>query len=316
MIKEVSIKAVFGKSLKLKHHESCLVVTDTVKESIACPFFEYASGICSQCHIEIMEPLREHGQEPPDRIRQAMLEYDVQLLITNKSLSHTKARRDAKKQGARIASMPTITEDIANRCLDVDYEEVKRISLHVHHYLAKAERVRITTERGTDITLERGDREVLHGNGGIFDYASAFGNLPEGEVSFGPVTAHGVYIVDASFATLGELTSPLSFTVHKGMVTNIDGKRAAELKKDLDTIGPNAYKIAELGIGTNPKAQIVGVVLEDEKVLGTCHIGLGNDMSYGGTNNVPVHLDGVIMKPTIFVDDEKIMEKGVPLNWS
>ena len=316
MIKETAVQAVFEKSVKLKHHESCLIVTDTIKESIARPFFNYAEKKCSHAHITVMEPLREHGQEPPAHIAQAMLQYDVQLLITDKSISHTKARRDAKEQGARIASMPTITEDTANRCLDVDYEEVKRISLHVHKYLKTAHRVRITTYRGTDITLRRGDRDVIHGNGGIFDYPSAFGNLPEGEVSFGPVTASGLYIVDASFASFGKLTSPLSFTVHEGMVTRITGTRAAELKKRLDIIGPSAYTIAELGIGTNPQAQIVGIVLEDEKVLGTCHIAVGNNVSYGGSNNVPVHLDGVMTKPTIYVDDKKIMEEGTPIKWS
>ena len=51
-------------------------------------------------------------------------------------------------------------------------------------------------------------------------------------------------------------------------------------------------------------------MLEDEKMLGTVHIALGNNLSFGGDNDVPLHLDGVITRPDIYVDDKKIMEKG------
>ena len=68
--------------------------------------------------------------------------------------------------------------------------------------------------------------------------------------------------------------------------------------------------IAEFSIGTNEKAKITGITLEDEKVLGTAHIALGNNKSYGGKVDVPLHLDGVFYSPTIFVDKKKIMEKG------
>ena len=72
----------------------------------------------------------------------------------------------------------------------------------------------------------------------------------------------------------------------------------------------NAFNIAELGIGTNPAAKITGHVLEDEKVRGTCHIALGNNVFYGAKINVPLHLDGIIKKPTIYLDSRMIMENG------
>lgn len=68
--------------------------------------------------------------------------------------------------------------------------------------------------------------------------------------------------------------------------------------------------MAELGIGLNPKAKIIGIILEDEKVIGTVHIALGNNLSYGGTNDVPLHLDGVIKSPDVYVDGKVIMAKG------
>ena len=55
--------------------------------------------------------------------------------------------------------------------------------------------------------------------------------------------------------------------------------------------------LGELGIGLNPKARIVGNILEDEKVFETCHIALGSN--YDEDAKAMIHLDGIIYKPTI-----------------
>ena len=94
------------------------------------------------------------------------------------------------------------------------------------------------------------------------------------------------------------------------MVYEITGERAEEVIKRLDRVGPMAYLVAELGIGLNPKAKVTGNILEDEKVIGTAHIAVGNNLSYGGDNDVPLHLDGVITRPDIYADGKKLMQKG------
>jgi leucyl aminopeptidase (aminopeptidase T) len=73
----------------------------------------------------------------------------------------------------------------------------------------------------------------------------------------------------------------------------------------------NARFIAEFAIGTNPNARITGNLLEDEKVLGTCHIAFGDNTSYpGGTNESVLHIDTIVISPTIILDDKTIMENG------
>ena len=54
----------------------------------------------------------------------------------------------------------------------------------------------------------------------------------------------------------------------------------------------------------------VKLAVEDEKVLGTAHIAVGNNKTYGGTNDVQLHLDGVFNKPTIEVNNKIIMKHG------
>ena len=310
MIHESALRAVFIGSLKLQPTESCLIVTDTVKEPIARALYEYACRLTRNTKIIVMDPTEEHGAEPPEDVAGEMLEYDVQILVTEKSLTHTRARIAANARGARIATMPSITEDIANRCLDIDYDALKKESNRLYNILAGSSELRITTALGTDMTASIGPGAFFGKDGGSFDRQGAFGNLPEGEVAFAPEKCEGVFVVDASFPGLGLLSSPLTFKVADRIVYEITGAGSEEVIGRLDKVGPKAYLVAEVGIGLNPKAKIIGNILEDEKVIGTVHVALGNDLAFGGSNDVPLHLDGVITETDIYTDGKKLMEKG------
>ena len=83
-----------------------------------------------------------------------------------------------------------------------------------------------------------------------------------------------------------------------------------QLEKLLDEHGRNGRNIAELGVGTNEKARVTGNPLEDEKVMGTVHVACGSNALFGGTVNVPVHLDCIILNPSLIIDGELVIEKG------
>ena len=163
MINSGAVRKVFESSLKLRSGESCLVVTDTLKKDIGEAFYNAALKITRKTKIIIIEPTAEHGAEPHDDVAREMLNYDVELLITDRSLTHTSARKEATKRGARIATMPSITEDMANRCLDVDYEEMRKRSEHLYGILNKASTVHMRTEAGTDIIFEVGNGKLVCG---------------------------------------------------------------------------------------------------------------------------------------------------------
>jgi len=81
----------------------------------------------------------------------------------------------------------------------------------------------------------------------------------------------------------------------------------AEAMLKADAVGEKARNIAELGIGINPEAKLIGNVLEDEKVGGTVHIALGDNSCFGGDIIAGIHLDGIIKKPVLFLDGEKFI---------
>ena len=78
----------------------------------------------------------------------------------------------------------------------------------------------------------------------------------------------------------------------------------------MSKFGTGSRFVAEFGIGTNDAAHISGYALEDEKVLGTTHVALGNNVSFGGSNDVPIHLDAVVYKSTVEIDGKLILDRG------
>ena len=307
-----SAEIVLKKCLGLKNNEKLLIVTDSKLFSIAKMFFDEAKKITDDVKLIKIPIPRVHGTETSKEVAEEMLDYDAELLITTKSLSHTKARKNASDKGARITTMPGVTRDMIERALNIDYDRLKRINDKLAKVLDKGKKVRITTKIGTDISFSIEGRNALGTDSGLYTKKGSFGNLPSGEVFIAPVekTANGTFIVDASFADFGKLKKPLKVEVKGGYAISFEGEKSQKLENLLDSVGKEARNIAEFGIGTNDKAKITGNILEDEKAVGTCHIALGNNAGFGGKVHVQLHLDGIIKKPTIYVDDKKIMNDG------
>ena len=68
--------------------------------------------------------------------------------------------------------------------------------------------------------------------------------------------------------------------------------------------------MGELGIGTNPIARLIGNILEDEKVFGTVHIAFGSNATFGGLTQAGIHIDGIILKPSLYLDEKLVVENG------
>lgn len=300
-----------NKCLNIKSDNNILIIIDETTKTIGQELFEAAKEIGAETMIIEMMSRKINGEEPPKLIAEAMKYADVVIAPTKKSLTHTNARINATKNGAKVATMPGITEDMMIRTLNADIDEIARMTEKLNNRINNSKNIRLLTSMGTSITMNFGGRSFIPDNG-IIEVGEC-GNIPSGEVFAAPVegTSNGVLVVDGSFAGIGMLKQPIKITVEDGYAVKIEGgSQAEELKAMLDSVGRDAYNIAELGIGTNHAAKITGQILEDEKVMGTVHIALGNNAGFGGVVNVPIHLDGIITNPTLIVDDEIIMEDG------
>ena len=291
----------------LKAEESCLVVTDEGCKPVGEALFDVAATISDDTVLLRLLPPGEHGEEPPAPVAAAMQAADVFLAPTSKSLSHTRARSRACEAGARGATLPGITEEVFTTGMDADYERIGDECQRVASALAGARTVRVRTDRGTDIRFEVADRSWKQDTGMVHE-AGAFSNLPAGEVFVSPASASGTYVVDGSIRPHGLLEPDQTVTVRveDGYAVDISDPGVAKaFERAAETVGRDAYNVAELGIGTNVGVtELVGSILLDEKAGGTVHIALGDDASIGGETEAPIHCDGVIRNPVVEVDGE------------
>jgi aminopeptidase len=300
--------------LKLRKDESLLIVTDTKLRGIGAALRAAALELGNDPVLMEMEPRGRDGEEPPEAIARAMLHSAVVVAPTARSLTHTAARREACRAGARVATMPGIRRDTMIRCLSADYYAIAERTKRASEMLTAGKLIRVTTRAGTEITLPIEGIKALASTGLIHE-PGGFGNLPSGEAYLMPVegASAGVFVVDGSMAGLGSLAgkTPITIRVKNGSAVEISGGAAAKtLRAKLEPLGLKAFNVAEFGVGTNDAARITGSILEDEKVMGTIHIALGNNMSMGGTIDVPVHLDGIVKSPTVELDGKRIMDRG------
>jgi len=294
----------------VKPHEAVLVVTDAARLNVAEALVETAKKARAEVMLMCMQARSRHGEEPPKPVERAMIASDVVLAPTTYSLTHTQARLRACRAGARVATMPMITEEMMCRgAMLADYHDVSRLTKRVADLLTEASEVEVITPAGTDLVLDISGREACPDTG-IFHNPGDWGNLPAGEAFIAPVEgkARGRIVVDGSM--VDTLSATIEIKVENGLATRISGRPAGRLIKMLEEAGPRAYNLAEFGIGTNPKARLMGNVLEDEKVLGTCHVAFGDNSTFGGRVQAGIHVDGILLRPTVKLDGKIIMEKG------
>ncbi|CAM5797617.1 MULTISPECIES: aminopeptidase [Brevibacillus] len=302
-------KGILTNCMALKAGESFLVVADDAKRELGEALWEAGRQLGAEAMFVVMNQREKSGQEPPAAISEAMKRSDVVVCVTQHSLTHTKARKEAAANGTRLATMPAITEDMfLEGAITADYSQVKALTEKVTELLTRANTIRIEKE-GKALTFSINGRNGVPSTG-VYVNPGESGNLPSGEAYIAPVegTAEGQIVVDGSIAGIGKIDSPLLLTVKDGRIVEAEGAEADRLLK---TLGDGDGRLlGEFGIGTNDKARITGVVLEDEKVYGTIHVAFGSNNTFGGTIAAGVHIDLVVKAPDVYADDELIMKDG------
>jgi aminopeptidase len=306
-----AIRTVVRHCMGVNPGEEVLVVCNPVTEEIGALMRIEAQGDGADATLAVMSERDSAAAEPPGAVAAAMAAADVVLAPTIQSLSHTNARKVASEAGVRVGSLPGVTEEMLIRLMSADLEEIRRRGWAIVSAMNGGSEARITCRHGSDLRIG------LEGRLGIVDAGElssrgAFGNLPCGEGFIAPLegTGEGTLVVDGSIAEVGLLDTPTSLTVRAGHITDATGPEGTRLMELLTAHGPEATNIAELGIGTNEEAILTGNILEDEKILGTAHVAFGASAAIGGTIQVPVHLDCVLLEPTLEVDGETVLSGG------
>ena len=303
-------ETIVKQCLNVQRDEHVLVLNDSNDQEFIDALMDVLEGEAGLALYKQFEELENHGDEPPEEVARAMKDADVVIAPTMKSLSHTDARREACEEGTRVATLPSIDREIWNGSLQADYDRVKEISEKVYSMLEETDTVSIETPSGTDLELDI-DIDSFHTDTGLIHEKGGFGNLPAGEADGSPINVNGTLMVD-HFVVSGEGTE---LEIKDSEVVAYRGADGTRLEGGLENID-GARNVAEFGFGTNPDASLIGNILQDEKVLGTVHIALGDNSSYvSGSRavNCKIHWDAVCQEPTVWFDDEKVLDSGDPV---
>ncbi len=310
--------------MKISAGEKVLLVTDQLMAQMRERLMaEILSANPGQVWAYILSDAERPLVEYPSLLHQVASQVDAAMVF----YSHVPPQeapgrlafwRTCRENGTRVGYGAQLDDLILENELSADYQEIAAITRRLKTHLQDKDQVHITTPLGTDLTCSIAGRDIKEDTG-LIHQSGQFGNLPAGECFVAPLedSAEGVLVVDKSFPEL-VVKQPVSMIFEKGRVVAIEGgAEAQELLRRIEygeqlEHGENCRIIAELGIGTNPKARLTGNLMTDEKVMGTIHVAIGDNASpsYGGVNPAPIHIDGVVGQPTLVVDGKTLIDEG------
>ncbi|MBI4337173.1 MAG: aminopeptidase [Chloroflexi bacterium] len=296
--------------------EQVLIVADRGTLSIAEVLAQAAGERGAEATLAVMPQRAADSQEPPPTVAAAMKAADVIFTPVSRSITHTAAMKLAVAAGARAAVLTAYTEDLLmSEALRVDFAALAPVCKEVARRLTAARKAHLTTPAGTDLRMDLTGRKA---NGLTCIVAKGeFSPVPNIEANIVPLegSPEGVIIADASvpYLGIGVLREPVRLRVQGGRIVSVEGGQQAQVLRQAweSQKDPNAYNIAELGIGLNPKARMTGVMLEDEGVYGSVHIGTGTSITLGGTVKASSHYDLLLWKPTLVLDGVLLLKDGV-----
>ncbi|MBZ9870425.1 aminopeptidase [Mesorhizobium sp. BR1-1-9] len=320
----------------IKQGQRVLVLSDTEHDTrVWQAIMTILSDLGADATLALFSRRPADYYDPPAAVCEAMMKSDVNILVSSTGMLHC------------AASLRSMEAGIPSICLDGGMQlewfqsgavtdDMKQIAVR-KHYVGKrvfgenAKICRVTSKYGTDFSYSvenkiwipplptdsfdpykiiNFQKDENRPAGKLYYYL-----YPTGEFNVAPTegTGNGKLVIDLTMHHLGRLSSPIELTVKDGRVTEIEGGADARILRDfLATYGDeNAYMCpAEASVGVNAKAVIRGIQREDKNIMGTLHFGLGTNVDVGGSIMSKIHMDGVILEPTLYVDGVMRIDNG------
>lgn len=328
--------------LQVRGEDNLVIITDLNTFWMAKALEEVARSKTNNILTYVLElhggerPLREL----PEEIRGSMDGWATASIYTArgleeelKSVRYPILNEFVKPRKIRHAHMPGIKYEHL-KYINTRPSRINEFGEKLHNKIENLKRIHITTPKvngidGTDLIGERGSDSRWHNSYGVIE-KGIWENIPSGEVFTYPVKMNGRLVVDG---TIGQgFDEKFGILKEKGtpLILQIEGSRIVpgsieceneELKYRFANYVFNtdygSSKVGEFGIGTNPGIRrLTGSLLVDEKCIGTAHIAFGNPPQQEKIGKVwwesDAHIDCVMQKVNLYLDDKQIIEDG---NW-
>ncbi|MDD4976975.1 MAG: hypothetical protein PHY93_21670 [Bacteriovorax sp.] len=316
----IAVKHLLSHCGNLKAEESCLLLFDATTKDLTGKFLEAAQSLGVKLEILEIEVADRHGKEPTPEVAKRMEGANLVMGFTKMSLAHTKARQKLCALGGRYLSLPGYSHELLlDPCIQANYHGQFNLTRAISDAFTAGSTVHVKTAAGTDVRLGIIGRE---GNccPGFVNENYSLGSPPDIESNVSPVEylSEGIAIIDGSVACdeIGLLETPIELKISGGRIVEVRSARedyVAKVNNLFSRINdPKAYVLAECGIGLNPLAKLTGNMLTDEGALGCVHFGFGSNITVGGLNDVPFHVDFIMKDASLWIDDLQILNAGKP----
>jgi len=242
----------------------------------------YAYRCTNGSNLDMQDPCWDVNGNELSLERDIYTSYDIILCITDWSATAPLTEK-CKQFGFRGATLHGVNDIILSSGLSVNYDQVSADAECIRLALNNADEIEIdfALEDGRVLTawLGLGGQDAQKSHGLCKGTAPDVANLPAGEVYFVPEDARGQFPMKYEDGTLGVLEvvdrNIISSTLIQGDQSTID-EHNQRLKDD-----PMTGTLGELGFGTQV-LPVSGSDIQDEKILGTCHLATGRDDHLGG----------------------------------
>jgi aminopeptidase len=325
---EEGVKQAVENCLKVKAGESAVIITDAETTDIGSAIKTAIEEITTGVKFFTMEDFGSRPIDYPKAIDDAIKAADVSIYVAQGAEGELQTFRMRMLRAVeanprlRHAHMIGITPEIMKDGMCSDYTEIQRISRLVYEKVRNASKIRVATEKGNDFTAEFSPQlKWIISDGDITP--GQWMNLPDGEVFTSPVNVNGEVVIDGCLGDFftekyGSLKdTPMIIEVENGRAlkesVHCDNEQLRqELIRYIFETDENSHRIGEFAIGTNTGlTELIYNLLQDEKFPGV-HIAFGSPYpsKTGAKWDSKAHVDGVLISPTIEVDDKVIMDKG------
>lgn len=290
-----------------------LLVDDPVREPVARALTEAAQALGCRCETIPVAEDDLSSDLPSDAVDQRLLDFDVLIGLTGRSLYHASVGRAAAARGRRVLALTQC--DLAlleSPALDADFLGIAPYAERLADRLGHTDRIRVTSPAGTELVARLGPREG-YACTGLARRSGERNGCPDIESYIAPIedSVNGIVMVDVSSTPFGLVGHQIGIEVERGRARRFFGGPEAErLHRYLDAFGSTGLVFAEFGFGLNPRARVVGRIIEDEAVYGTGHVAFGSNVGFGGANEAGAHVDLVYRRPTLDLDGETVFSTG------
>jgi leucyl aminopeptidase (aminopeptidase T) len=268
----------------------------------------------------------------PIGINAALHASDVVLNFLTGSSGYSKVRGAVitaiKDNGAKVVHAPHLDDNVLKIILGTSFEKVQEDCELMAWALGSSHTASIQTtgpnNRANElvIKLKGWDNDPFISSGVIAN--NSWGNVLPGEAFCCPkaLDVNGTICINGSVPGHAFRKNEfLSITFVKGRITEWNATPDSPIQSYFKGLQDNAASMkdedwnlfAELGIGLNPAIRLLtGNPLFDEKMAGTLHIAIGDNVSFGHSNQSHIHEDLVVLNPTLLLDGKPVIANGKP----